>query len=33
MAGFSYRFGGEMKAKKNRNRREMQGGEFEGGEF
>jgi outer membrane receptor protein involved in Fe transport len=33
MAGFSYRFGGEMKAKKNRNRREMQGGEFDGGEF
>jgi outer membrane receptor protein involved in Fe transport len=33
MAGFSYRFGGEIKGKKNRSRREMQGGDFDGGDF
>jgi outer membrane receptor protein involved in Fe transport len=33
MAGFSYRFGGEVKAKKNRSRRDMQGGDFDGGDF
>ncbi|MFN3316445.1 MAG: outer membrane beta-barrel family protein, partial [Raineya sp.] len=33
MAGFIYRFGGEIKGKKNRSRREMQGGDFDGGDF
>lgn len=33
MFGFSYRFGGEMKERRNRQRREMQNGEMDGGEF
>jgi outer membrane receptor protein involved in Fe transport len=33
MAGFSYRFGGEVKGRKNRNRRDVQGGDFDGGDF
>jgi len=34
MAGFSYRFGGDLKNKKNRNKRDgMQGGDMDGGDF